>query len=633
MKNLNSKKIFEELPFGVVMIDKAFLIHYSNTNFEKLFELEPDESLGKNIYNLIHKTGGKGDIPILDNSVQHLKAQTDEIYIEKIKKNITLTAIPCINKSNTLESVLISFNDITEQKVKQHKYLEANQKYRKFIEVSPDGIAQFDLVGNITYISPKSVELFGLKNAEEAIGTNVLNYIVEEEHKKAKVNFQESVNDTKSNCYRYTALKKDRSIFYVEINTIRLHDNNCKVYGLLAFIRDVSDKVEAEKALRRQNEQLKSAKAKAEESDRLKSAFLANMSHEIRTPMNGIIGFSNLLMKKSVTEAQRKKYAEIIDKRSKDLLSLINDILDISKIEAGQVELEKAPFSPERLINDYSLIYKHQLKNSGKNIEFAVSTDANVGDIWGDETRLKQVLTNLIDNSIKYTVKGEIEVGFYRHENTVLFFVKDTGIGIPQSKQDLIFERFRQVDESLTRKYGGTGLGLSISKRLVNLMGGEIFVESKIGKGSVFSFTIPYEPLKLKANVESDNKNAMETLLKKRLLIVEDDLVSREYLKEIFELSELEFEETDSGKKAVELIQNNDFDIVLMDIQLPDLNGLEATKKIRKFNKEVVIIAQTAYAMDTDRIKCMEAGCSDYISKPIDMELLMKKIKTFFPDS
>jgi CheY-like chemotaxis protein len=380
-----------------------------------------------------------------------------------------------------------------------------------------------------------------------------------------------------------------------------------------------------------QIDNLKTAKAKAEESDRLKTAFLQNMSHEIRTPMNAIMGFSELLVKNFNNKPKLEKFSEIVNQRCNDLLDIVNDILDIAKIESGQLTIYSEECKLKSLFEELTLFFKEQVKTSDKqHIKFSLQVLCEPSDlvIVIDKIKLKQILINLISNAFKFTETGAIEGGCKFDENqNLIFFVSDTGIGIPKEKQQVIFERFVQLEQSPNRLYGGTGLGLSIVKGLVDLLGGKLTLESEIGIGSVFYVTIPCNIIRVSSSEPSETEK-VETynFPNKTILIVEDDLYNAAYLAEVLNGNHLNILHTIYGKEAVKISTSQNVDLVLMDIRLPDIDGYDATRQIRAMKPKLKIIAQTAYAAYDEKQKALDAGCNDYISKPTKQSDLLKML-------
>ncbi len=382
-------------------------------------------------------------------------------------------------------------------------------------------------------------------------------------------------------------------------------------------------------------EDLKSALGKAQESDRLKSAFLANMSHEIRTPMNGILGFTELLKEPGLSGKEQQKYISIIESSGDRMLNTIHDIIDISKIEAGQIELSYSTINLNNQLDELFDFFLPEAKK--KNIQLShkkTLTDQNA-IIKTDKDKLNSILTNLIKNAIKFTDSGKIEFGYLLDEKAkqpeLQFYVKDTGVGISKEKQKVVFDRFVQADNKTTRLYEGSGLGLAISKAYVEMLGGKIWLKSEEGVGTLFSFSHPYSVSKSLLNKTTElNKQAMKKKSLK-ILITEDEEFSIEFLSVLLHDYSKELLVAKTGIEAVEICKNNpDIDLILMDVRLPEISGYEATKRIREFNKEVFILAQTAFAQAGDREKCIAAGCNDYIPKPIKKEKLFEIISNNF---
>ncbi|MEW5847049.1 MAG: ATP-binding protein [Bacteroidota bacterium] len=384
----------------------------------------------------------------------------------------------------------------------------------------------------------------------------------------------------------------------------------------------------------RENE-LKIAKGKAEEADKLKSAFLANMSHEIRTPMNAILGFSELITRETISPEKKKIYADYITSNGRLLLTLIDDIIELSKIEAGIYTIRRQPVDLEILFNELHQFAISEKKRQKQNILVArdINVESGITHILADGERLKQVMLNLISNAIKFTSAGSVTIGYRVPNNaTIEFFVSDTGIGIPKPMQEKIFERFRQVDETAHRQFSGAGLGLAISKRLVELMGGRIWVESESGRGSRFSFTLPLiipniaKPTRGVQNPKGEFKN----VLGKNILVVEDNEANINYLKDLVVAAGANCHTAKLGAEALKLVAEKEIDAVLVDIQLPDMDGLELIKKMKTINPTVPVIIQTAYTSSEYMDKAYAIGAWSYLTKPIKADDMLNLLSELF---
>ncbi len=382
------------------------------------------------------------------------------------------------------------------------------------------------------------------------------------------------------------------------------------------------------KQLKTSNSNLLKAKDAADESNRLKSAFLANMSHEIRTPMNAIVGFAQLFKRNNQSPEKINKYADIILQSSNHLLNLINDIIDISKIDAGQAQIYVSEIELNKVLKDVFNIFQSQLISDKKNeVGLIYSFPQKELFIKTDKTRLQQILINLLGNASKFTKKGTIKFGYEVRDKDLLFFVKDTGIGISKEKQQYIFERFRQGSPSTEVFYGGTGLGLSIAKACAELLNGTIWCKSNEGKGATFYFTI--ELVRAEPCCVIPNETILEAISfsGEHILIAEDDDINFNYLVEIFENQNITISRTKTGHETIHKVLNSsNIDLVLMDIRMPAINGWDATREIRKHQIDIPIIVQTAYAFETDREKSFAAGCNGYITKPTEPEKLLQLI-------
>jgi len=382
--------------------------------------------------------------------------------------------------------------------------------------------------------------------------------------------------------------------------------------------------------------QLDSSEKTSREALQIKENFLANMSHEIRTPLNAILGFTNLLKRQQNTPVSLE-FIDSIEKAGENLMTIINDILDLSKIEAGMMRIVVAPFSVRGLTNSVETLFKEKVKEKGLILNTIVAEDVP-DTLLGDATRLTQILVNIIGNALKFSDKGTIEVAVYKRSivNDVIQLgvrVKDNGIGISEEKLGRIFERFNQAEDSITRNYGGTGLGLAIVKTLIQLQNGRIDVKSRPGEGTEFSFFIPYSISKEQIIHEPAlNVEAMKDIMNSslRILVVDDNVMNQSLMKHLLGQWEVTFSIVENGIEALNELRSKTFDIVLMDIQMPKMDGYTATQHIREeLRLDIPIIAMTAHAMAGEREKCLGQGMNDYISKPINEELLIKLIRKF----
>ncbi|MFK5958886.1 MAG: PAS domain S-box protein [Lutibacter sp.] len=399
--------------------------------------------------------------------------------------------------------------------------------------------------------------------------------------------------------------------------------------NLLEF---VADQIATTIQRKKKDDELKQALLKAQESDKLKSSFLANMSHEIRTPMNGIIGFSELFLEPNLSEKERNKFAKIVINSSRQLLSIVNDILDISKIEAGVMQLDYEGVYLNDLLDNLYGFYKPKAKESNLELRCIKGLEKTKSFIEVDKTKLNQILTNLLSNAFKFTDVGSIEFGYELTGNNLQFFVKDTGVGIEKNLQDKIFDRFIQANIDLSKKLQGTGLGLSISKKFVELFKGKIWVDSNNNGTSMF-FTIPYNKLTA-VKINSDNKEQKSKIEVKNqeinILVAEDEEYNMMYINELFSKTNFKIIEASNGKEAVELFLNKpEIDLVLMDIKMPIMGGNEAMKAIKKEKPSLPIIALSAFAMESDKKAAIKEGFDAYLTKPIDKKLLFNIINKY----
>jgi PAS domain S-box-containing protein len=563
-------------------------------------------------------------IPLI---VRNKKIGVFNLYSEETnffssEEEISLLEKIVLNIAFALETILIEEDrKRTEEKIRQ---------LSQAVEQSPVTIVITNTKGEIEYVNSKFVETTGF-TAEEVLGKNprILKsgYTSTNEYKE----LWQTVATGKEWHGEFHNKRKDGTLFWESATISPILNAEGNSTHFIAIKEDITQRKKVEKEL------LKS-KERAEESDRLKLAFLANMSHEIRTPMNGILGFTELLKEPKLTGEEQREYINIIEKSGKRMLNIINDIISISKVESGQVDILLSETNVNEQIEYLQTFFKPEAKQKGIQLHISKQLPFKEAVIKTDREKLYAILTNLIKNAIKFTNEGTIEFGCEKKGENLEFFVKDTGLGISKSQKKIIFERFRQANETISRSHEGSGLGLAISKAYVEKLGGKIWVESKEGKGSAFYFTIPFcteSKAELEEKVvaekvvsEIKQENKIKDL---KVLIVEDDAISKLLITIAAKPFSKEILKVSTGIEAIEACRNNpDINLVMMDINMPEMGGYEATKQIREFNKDLVIIAQTANGMQSDREEAIAAGCTDYISKPINIIDLGVLIQKYF---
>lgn len=571
-------------------------LHPKSEEFRKTFEIHIEEAIYK------HKTTPIENILMCENG-----------------KEKPVEILASIINSGGKMYLLGVFRDITDRIEAERELLEKNIFIQTVLDNLPIGVALNKIdEGSALYFNSKFHEIYGWN--EEVI-RDIKSFF------ESVYPDEEYRNEIASQIMADIASRDPERMHWenIEITTeigekkivnavnIPLYDQNTMVSTVI----DIT-------AQKKYEQELVIAKEKAEESDRLKSAFLANMSHEIRTPMNGILGFAELLRETDKTPEEEAEYINIIKKSGNRMLGIINDLIDISKIEAGQVEVHLSNVNINKIISDLYDFFSPEAKRKGLFMEFQIPDE--VYWITTDKTKINQILTNLIKNAVKYTSNGSIDFGFSVEDDYLLFHVIDTGRGISEKDQSLIFDRFSQA-ENLEEEIEGAGLGLSISKAYVEMLGGRIWVDSMLNVGSKFYFT-----LKNKKSEESMPQNSekiynLKDLENLTILIAEDIDTSFLLFKNYFKSINVELLHARDGIEAVDAVKNNpDINLVLMDIRMPKLNGYEAVLQIREFNSTIPIIAQTAFAFESDKERLLAAGCNGYLTKPVEKEILFNEM-------
>jgi len=595
------RTLFENVSQGIVIIDqKTQKIKLANKVFCNLLGYTQKEILSCHLKDLHPvkdlKYASVKRKTVLDN-VECLRKDGSVFHAEVYASNIVL---------DNQDSIIAIFRDLTETyQIEYDRYMLKTAVDNSDVEIvinTPDG--------SIDYCSPALCRRLGYSSDEmKKMHVWDIESTIKQEEMKARF---ESLKKHRTEKGEGVQIAKDGTKF--EVNYVI---DYVKIGGrelVCGSIQDISE-------IKKREAILENARKKAEESDRLKSVFMANISHEIRTPMNGILGFADLLQREDLSFEKCQQYAKIISGCGNNLMQLLNDILDISKIEAGEVELKKEDFCVNKVIEELYDVYEPQCKMDGKNLSLQMHKSLRDDEavIHSDKRYLNQIFTNLLENALKFTGKGEILFGYNAKRNGIEFFVKDSGEGIKPELLDKIFEPFRQGEEVLARKHHGTGLGLTIAKNYAELLGGYMWTESELGKGSTFYFTLPYsENAKIPQSASVSAATTDYQWKDKTFLIVEDNHISFMLLENLLESTGVKILRAETAQQSVDMTEKNkDLDLVLMHVRLPDFTGWEAAKIIKKANPDLPIIAQTANANSEDKIKTFQAGCEAYLTKPI----------------
>jgi PAS domain S-box-containing protein len=649
LSEYNYKTLFENMTTGfayhkMIYDGKGLPVDYvflsANRAFEKLTGLKAEKLIGKTAREAIpgleqHWIDTYGKVAITGKPIKF------ENFAGDLDKYFEVKAY-----SPEKDHFAVMFNDITRNKKAELALQESEEKFRTFFENINEASALHKIVTDENGV-PVDFEFIDINPAYEAVTQLKAQNVIGQLGTKAIPNLE----DKWIEIYGKVALTGE-SISFVEhsdyLDSFWDIKAFCpkKGYFAVAFT-DVTEmiktRIELERSeqqlkeqnheyealneeLKQTNEELYKAKERAEESDRLKSAFLANMSHEIRTPMNGMIGFIDLLKGEDATPDKKKHFIDVIQVSCYRLLNVVNDIIDISKIETGQVKVNMGETDIDEVLQELYEFFKPNAQKNNIGFYLHFEDRAKALPIMTDKVKLTQVLNNLLSNAIKFTSEGQVRFGYRIMGKWVEFFVEDTGMGIPEDQHEIVFDRFQQARQEDNLKFGGTGLGLAIAKAYVEIIGGKIGVGSKPGKGSVFKFTIPYHPVSNKTgNVPHKQVEFSSNGI--TALVIEDEAINLLLLEEILGELNIKVLHAHNGKETLEVLKKRPkVDIVLLDIKLPDICGYELAKEINKFLPGVPIVAQTAYALEGDRCKALQAGCTDYVPKPLDRKKLIEII-------
>jgi PAS domain S-box-containing protein len=646
----------DELPVGCFEIDLDGAITFVNKRSCELRGLKRSHLVGQHRSAL---SAPGSDAKIREDTRRKLSGECSLLpYIEKYLRPdgeiLTLEIHESYLKNDRggVKGIRGICLDATEYSRKDHQAQHATAELKAVFQALPDVFLRIDTAGLVLdYRVPEGAGVNGA--TQEHIGKHVSGILSPEVGRQVQEAAGKAAKERALVTLEYE-LPWIASRRYFEARVTPLEWKE-----VLVIIRDITERKLALKRLEqnaeelaRKNEDLEAALAKAREATETKSRFLANMSHEIRTPMNGVLGMLDFLLGSELDEEQRQ-YAETARKSAESLLGLINDILDLSKIEAGKLTLDAVAFDAVATVND--VVQQFSVEARARGLELASRTPQGPLALKGDVRRLRQILVNLVGNAVKFTERGQVTVSMRKASEmegaiTLQFDVTDTGIGIGVKQQSRLFESFVQADDSLSRKYGGTGLGLAISRQLVELLGGQIGVESELGRGSRFWLRVPFRkvspaeqlaalvvatapaaPSRRAAAVQAPAEEHPRHGAKPpaRILLVEDNLLNQKLTKTLLEKAGYQVDVAENGKQALAAVQTTSFDLILMDCQMPEMDGYETTQAIRRQERSghhVPIIALTAHAMAGDREKCLEAGMDDYVSKPTNTTDLRRAV-------
>ncbi len=644
------RRLFETAKDGIIILDaETGMIMDVNPFLINLLGYARDQFLEKKIWEI----GFFKDI--LANYEKFKELQLKEyVRYENLPletahgRKINVEFVSNLYRENDKNVIQCNIRDITKRKNAELAHYQSEERFNLIMEHSAEAIFILDRNGRYLFLNKAVTDMVGYTE-EEIKQKSIADLVPKNRRNQFHDLFEEVLNKGKI-FVEIELLNKNGDHISSDFNAVLLPNGlvycNCK---------DISSNKENEFLLKQKSRQLKEqnkeyqllnkelvqsnlqlivAKEKAEENDSLKTAFLQNMSHEIRTPMNGILGFSELLKSPHLSDKEQQKFILIIEQSGQRMLNIINDIVNISKIETGQIELCMQETDLNELMWHLHTIFKPESESRGLQLNCKPGLPDQFCLIETDKTKLAQVLSNLIKNAIKFTPNGSIDFGYQLKKNVLEFYVSDTGIGVAPEMSEIIFERFRQVDMSLARNFEGAGLGLAISKAFILKLGGKMWVKSELGKGAKFLFIIPYRLIASRHDEIRIKKTVGGRLQNVNILIAEDDVNSMLVLRKMLEIEKANLFFARNGQEAVNMVMTTpELQIVLMDLKMPVMDGFEAIRIIKQMKPEIPIIAQSAYVFSNDQDQARKSGCNDYIGKPIQMESMIELINKHIGNS
>ena len=641
LKELKYAHLFDAAGNVIILVNEKNQIIEWNKSAERIYNLGKADVVGKHPKELIHDIKTWHYLNKMLTRIKKGKKLDDYVLKSYDKNSEIVTILWNITKLEKQDGSYNGFFGIGQnislrekaefgRKKSEEKLRQSEQFFKRIMDSANDAILLLDNDFKIKLWNHSAVQIFGYRRnhiLDESVFKRIfpINYRPLIEKYKQQI-ISKNTDKNQGVTFELSAKRKDGHSIPIELSMSGTFVQNESF--LIVIIKDITKRKQTEKTLL-------AAKKKAEESDHLKTAFLSNMSHEIRTPMNAIVGFSQLLGNPNFDQAKKEVFVEQINMNSESLLKLIEDIIYISKIEAGKVEIKKADCQLNKLLKELHTSFEEHKRRMDKShvllkLEIGIKEPDFI--INTDPQRLKQILTNLLGNALKFTEKGIVEFGYTVKDKKFLeFYVKDTGMGIKKEKLKYVFDRFTKVSASKTKLYGGTGLGLSISTHLVKHLGGKIRVESVENQGSNFIFTHPYKrQFSDKSEEIAEEINKFGELLDDiSILVAEDEEINFLFLKETLLQSGAKVDWAKNGQEAFDLATSKEYDMVLMDMKMPVMDGYDATRKIKKVKPLLPIVAQTAYALPEEQKKGYDAGCDFYLSKPIDPIKLVNTIQKY----
>lgn len=665
------RRLFESAKDGILILDfETGNIVDANPFILTIIDYPLEEILGKKLWEIgLFSNKEQSELAFTELQTNGYIRFEDMPIVRKNGKITEVEFVSNVYMEGDVKVIQCNVRDITERKIIEEALFQYEQLLSKTQEIAHLGSYHYNVINGELKWSDEMYHILGVQKDVFNVTLESFMDCIHPDDRSAMVNW---MNLTKNNIdageLDFRIVKPDGTIKNLLGTGIFQSENNGKSRKIIGSIQDITvrktiekELLESEQYLNEQNLQfislnkeymalneklieslnhvqqmnteLVAAKEKADESDKLKTAFLANMSHEIRTPMNAILGFSSFLLEPGISKEKISDFVRIINASGQQLMSVISDIIDISKIEVGLIHINIETVNVNNLMREIFTTYWKVVELKNLCLNYSSDNFEDIVEVSSDGNRIRQVLCNLLNNAIKFTHAGKIEFGFRIKSDFIEFYVIDTGIGIDTDNQTLIFDRFRQIAKSDSKVYNGNGLGLSISKGLVEKLGGTLTVDSALGLGSTFVFTIPYKADKNKPMsqaVLTSKEISMTNWTEKTILIVEDERINHFYLEEVLSDSMVRLLHAWDGREAVELVKTHpEISVVLMDIKMPVMNGFEATKLIKLMRPELPVIAQTAYVLSQSKTEILQAGFDHYLSKPTSKEIVMETVTRY----